>query len=269
VASRSPRAAALAGRAGQVYRAARRRPVLTAAIAAGAGVLVAGGVLAGVLGSAPSPAGGSGARRPAAGSLSGRAVRAQVVAALRSARGDIVAVRAPGAYYPRTWVWPAVPGAGRLEHDVSARMKPGTAKLTSVVETAYRTPAAGNPASACRWLSIDYASRTYERLNSTKCATAAPGAWAEQLIRDAAAGEFTVVGRATLGGQPAIELQVAGAAGRIPLWVSARSLLPVASRAPVAGDGPVGRQTFEFLAPGPASLQTVPASIPAGFREGS
>jgi hypothetical protein len=94
------------------------------------------------------------------------------------------------------------------------------------------------------------------------------------LIRsDIAAGGWTVVGRDTIDGQPAVELNLAGSAQPASadlLWVNAQTYLPIQASASKGGppgvdDGLV--TTYRFLDDTPDNQKNLTTPIPAGFTE--
>ena len=101
-----------------------------------------------------------------------------------------------------------------------------------------------------------------------------PEQQATRLRAAVAAGKLTVVGRATIDGQPAIELRSGSVrSGVQEIWISPASYLPVREIDTAPGQSPASPQSirndYTWLPGTPANLRllSIAAAIPAGFTK--
>jgi hypothetical protein len=133
-----------------------------------------------------------------------------------------------------------------------------------------RAQSAGIEATDGRLIDVEYASRSWSDQPDTCIAVTQP-ADAEEIRGDIASGDWTVVGRDEIDGQPALELNIGGPgqpASADRLWVDAQTFLPIQASAdkgglPGADDSFV--TIYRFLNDTPANEKNLTTPIPAGF----
>jgi hypothetical protein len=284
-------------------RRARRRRVRRVT---GAGVVACAAAVA-IAATAPWAGGSPRPRTPPPAALPSAASLGQaMLTASSAASGDIVysteASTVSGHLVDtyQDWNWPAqpVPGQQARWRERYAQTIRGSAKLLFPVEdftASYRSPpvTANVPAQLttkvpARITMVCYAGSSGCAMGSTGIPA---GTWAEfgyqltafdvasgvgaggmfspaALARGIARGQWRVLRRTRLDGQPAIVLTFAASGpigGLLPLllWVSARSYLPVKYRGGSGGTTSAG--TFAYLRPSPASLALFQVPIPRGY----
>jgi hypothetical protein len=262
-------------RAGTRWRlAAACAAVVTAAAVTAAALTVArpdtGGRV--VAGHATMPGGRPGQVGPPA--LQTAAVQAAVLASVTSAGGDVLYVqRSDGqdaVLDTQEWFWPSNPAPGRQVHMLAI-----TADGMEIEDTFYATArdqyTAGStgPVITGTELIIDPHSKTWSIQQGTTIRPQLPQATSAALLRQyIAAHVWTVIGRSSLAGQPAIELGTAGPDGlRELLWVNARTDLPM-RQVKENWNGPGSRLQYdiEYLPATPANLAKLTPAIPPGYK---
>jgi hypothetical protein len=271
-----------------------RRPrlaLLLTAMAAAAGLLIT--LLPGSgsprSSSPPGPAG-----LPTAGSL-GRAM----LTAFNAARDDIEYSTEVGITKGvtvdvyRDWSWPAQPAPGQLQHDrtlFSQRTpKSPAVNLAEDNEVSFITPRAGVATVRGQSTMVCYTgpgqtgcgdgqtntpAGTWSRVSGKVLVSTDIGAGGmlspASLARGIAAGQWRIVRRTRLEGQPAIELSETSH-GRdviepLPtlLWVNARTHLPIRMVNGV-GSTSVTRDEWAYLPPTAANLKLLDVHIPPGY----
>jgi hypothetical protein len=118
-------------------------------------------------------------------------------------------------------------------------------------------------------LIIDPHSKTWSIQQGTTIRPQLPQATSAALLRQyIAAHVWTIIGRSSLAGQPAIELGTAGPNGlRELLWVNARTDLPM-RQVKENWNGPGSRLQYdiEYLPATPANLAKLTPAIPPGYK---
>jgi len=135
-----------------------------------------------------------------------------------------------------------------------------------------RAQRAGIQATDGRLIDVEYASRSWSDQPGTCIAVTQPTD-AQQIRSDIASGDWTVVGRDNIDGQPALELSIGGHDQPVSadvLWVDAQSFLPLQASAdkggsPGADDSFV--TTYRFLSDTHANQHNLITLIPAGFTQ--
>jgi hypothetical protein len=133
-----------------------------------------------------------------------------------------------------------------------------------------RGQSGGIQATDGRLIDVEYASRSWSDQPDTCLAVTQP-ADAAQIRSDIASGRWTVLGRDTIAGRPAVELSLRGQTGSGDLlWVDAQTFLPIRASAikgglPGAGVGLV--TTYQFLSASPYNQKNLITPIPAGFTQ--
>ncbi|HSS11498.1 MAG TPA: hypothetical protein VLL25_16555 [Acidimicrobiales bacterium] len=133
-----------------------------------------------------------------------------------------------------------------------------------------RGQSGGTQATDGRLIDVEYASRSWSDQPDTCLAVTQP-ADAAQIRSDIASGGWTVLGRDTVDGRPALELSLRGQHGSADLlWVDAQTFLPIRASAnkggaPGADDSLV--TTYRFLSATPGNQKNLITPIPAGFTQ--
>jgi hypothetical protein len=146
------------------------------------------------------------------------------------------------------------------------------AQIDSPKPPPIRGQSAGIQATDGRLIDVEYASRSWSDQPDTCIAVTQP-ADAEQIRSDIASGDWTVVGRDNIDGQPALELSIGGHDQPVSadlLWVDAQTFLPIQASAdkgglPGADDSFV--TSYRFLSDTPANQKNLTTPIPAGFTQ--
>ncbi|MGP7996482.1 MAG: hypothetical protein ACLPKI_03960 [Streptosporangiaceae bacterium] len=235
--------------------------------------------------------------RPAAGP----SLRARLLAAIQTARGDILATQVqlsgPGEAGPGsgtghgqtlTYPWYPRPGQQVKVHTLSWG---SDGKLGKDFEYVFTMPAgsagtSSNPIDSSVWGGADLnvagafiavfpATHTWGEWRHLAL-TVGLSADAAGIRRAISQGRLTVIGHAVLGGRPVIELGVTVPPGRgapvqvstAELWVDAATYLPV-RQVLVFSDGKRDQADYTFLPPTAANLATLRPVIPAGYHRTS
>ncbi len=135
-----------------------------------------------------------------------------------------------------------------------------------------RGQSGGTQATDGRLIDVEYTSRSWSDQPDT-CIPVTQPTDAARIRSDIAAGGWTVLGRDTIDGQPAVELNLGGSAQPASadlLWVNAQTYLPIQASAnkggsPGADDGLV--TTYRFLSNTPDNQANLTTPIPAGFTQ--
>jgi hypothetical protein len=266
------------GRPGRAARPRRspgllqQRPLRVSLIAAAAAAIA----VALTLTLAGSPrAGGHGVPPPS--------LRTRLLAAIDSARADILVVRTPGGR-GGNWVSPWYPRPGQQVRvrDLGFDDRGIPAKD---IEYIFRFPAADNGGgrfdNPIDWgalsvagtiIEVDHATRTWGEWHHANMYLGFPVNPAG-IRRELASGSLHLIGRTTLRGRPAIELgMTTSSASRGPLrvttahlWVDARTYLPMRELLKFS-DGKQDLSDFTFLPPTAANLAKLKPVIPAGYH---
>jgi hypothetical protein len=269
----------------------RRRPGARWRLAAAcAAVVTAAAVTAAVLtvarpdtggrvatGHATMPGGRPGHARPPAlqtPALQTAAVQAAVLASVTSAGGDVLYIqRSDGqdaVLDTREWFWPSNPAPGQ-----QVRMLAITADGMEIENSFYATPrdqytaGSAGPVITGTQLIIDPRAKAWSIQQGTTIRPQLPQATSAALLRQyIAAHVWTVIGRSSLAGQPAIELGTAGPNGlRELLWVNARTDLPMRQlKENWNGPGSTLQYDIEYLPATPANLAKLTPAIPPGYK---
>ena len=225
-----------------------------------------------------------------------------MLTAFDAATGDIVYQRQLGIVHGvvadeyQLWTWPAQPAPGRqaLMRDVYARRIPASAKALTLAEDyglAYATPAPGALSEkfqltmvcypgpgGCGWGRTQTPAGTWSRASFRSASITtdvAPGSELNPaaIAREIITGQWRIVGRTRLDGQPAIELRESRTGALLPrnpqpvpglLWVNARTHLPI-RWITGAGTSSVTQQDYEYLPPTPANLALLQVPIPRDY----
>ena len=225
-----------------------------------------------------------------------------MLTAFNAATGDIAYERQLGILHGvvedeyQLWTWPAqpVPGQRALMRDVYAQRTPGSARaLTLAVDygLVYTAPAAGARserfqltmvcypgAGGCGWSGMQTPAGTWSRASFRSASITtdvAPGSELNPaaIAREIITGQWRIVGRTRLDGQPAIELRETRTGALLPrnpqpvpglLWVNARTHLPI-RWITGAGTSSVTQQDYEYLPPTPANLALLQVPIPRDY----
>jgi hypothetical protein len=251
-------------------RPARLRPVRLTVTAGVAAAVAAAVVLVAAL------AGGSVGR--IGNPVPPRSVSARLLAAISSARGDIL--RAGGL-----WVAPWYPRAGQQVrvHELGVAADGVPVKDNEYI---FRFPAgraAGHDTNPIDWgalsvtgtlITIDHARHTWGEWPHSSIYLALPLS-AAGIRAEISSGLLHVIGPATLHGHPAIELTLAPGPQTGPLqvttarlWVSATTYLPMRQLLKFS-DGRQDVTDYTFLKPTPANLAKASPPIPAGYHRTS
>jgi hypothetical protein len=131
---------------------------------------------------------------------------------------------------------------------------------------------AGAQATDGRLIDVEYASRSWSDEPDTCMAVTQPTD-AAQIRNDIASGGWTVVGRDTVDGQPALELSWGDHAqlgSADLLWVDAQTFLPIQASTKKGGAPGVDESlvtTYRFLSDTPDNRKNLTTPIPAGFTQ--
>jgi hypothetical protein len=280
------------GLAGPVWSPGRRlRPRLVMSI--GAVAAAAGLAIVLLLGTASPGTGRAGQQGlPSAASV-GRAM----LTAFDSANGDILYETQTGLYrgvtvdQSKSFAWPLapVPGQPARMRNIFSQPAVHTAKPLKLTEDwgmSYTAPASGAMArglltmvcyagtgqTACGYGNINTPAGTWSRNGnqSVESTDVGPGGFLSPaaLAREIAQGEWRVLRRTWLDGQPAIELAETpkGELRPLPvlLWVNARTHLPLRWIIQPGTPG-ASQQDFAYLPPTPANLALLRVPIPPGY----
>jgi hypothetical protein len=271
---RRPRAAGRRRPGTRWQLAAACAAVVTAAAVTAAALTVArpdtGGRV--TTGHATTPGGRPGQAGPPA--LQAAAVQAAVLASVTAAGGDVLYVQRAGspdaALDTQEWFWPSNPAPGQ-----QVRMLAITADGLEIENTFYATArdkytaGSAGPVITGTQLTIDPQAKIWSIQQGTTIRPQLPQATSAALLRQyIAAHVWTVIGRSSLAGQPAIELGTAGPNGlRELLWVNARTHLPMRQlKENWNGPGSTLRYDIEYLPATPANLAKLTPAIPPGYK---
>jgi hypothetical protein len=256
--------------AGVRPRSARLRPVRLTVTVGVAAVVAAAVVAAAAL--AGGRAGGPGSPGPP------RSVSARLLAAISSARGDIL--HAGGL-----WVAPWYPRAGQQVrvHELGVAADGMPVKDNEYIFRFPDSRAAGHDINPIDWgalsvtgtlITIDHARHTWGEWPHSSIYLALPLS-AAGIRAQISSGLLHVIGPATLHGHPAIELALAPGPQDGPLqvttarlWVSAATYLPMRELLKFS-DGKQDLTNYTFLKPTPANLAKVSPVIPASYHRTS
>ena len=225
-----------------------------------------------------------------------------MLTAFNAATGDIVYQRQLGIVHGavvdeyQTWDWPAqpVPGQQAVERSVYAQRVPYPAGALTLASDWAVSYAAARPGArsqtfqltmlcypgtgGCSWGGMQTPNGTWSsaRFRSAAIGTElgpggdfSPAAIAREIIT----GQWRIVGRTRLDGQPAIELRETRTGSLLPrnpapvpglLWVSARTHLPM-RWITGAGSSSVTQQDYVYLPPTPANLARLRVPIPRDY----
>jgi hypothetical protein len=222
-----------------------------------------------------------------------------MLTAYSAAARDIIYQREIGVVHGRVmdeyqiWDWPAQPVFGQraLERDRYAQRTPASVKALTLVEDSTVVYTIPWPATrsetlqvtdvcypgtgGCGWGGALTPNGTWSRasIRSAPMTSAlAPGEFLNPatIAHGIIAGQWRVVGRTRLGGQPAIELSETskGKDRLLPLpvllWVNARTYLPIRCTSGV-GSASVSEWDYAYLPPTPANLALLRVPIPRGY----
>ena len=210
------------------------------------------------------------------------ALRTRLLAAIDTASGDILYAHGGPAPGGGTWQWPAYPQPGQEVHfHVLGLGSDGTVFKDG--EYSFRMPSGNDPASS--YLSdLDQGGL---RLSGTLLAVNhfrhVWGVWHGHFIlgfgldpagirAEIANGQFSIVGRAELHGQPAVELEIkVPASNEAPphvtaerLWVDATTYLPMRQYLRMS-NGEQNITDYTYLPPTPGNLAKLRPQIPPGY----
>jgi hypothetical protein len=153
--------------------------------------------------------------------------------------------------------------------DLSPSGKPIDAYI--VTETAHRTVSIHVSYQHRTWSKTTYPFGSASSPRSPGPVSETPEQAAAALRAEVAGGKMTLVGRATVDGQKAIELKQDTAQGLLDMWVSPATYLPIRTIATAPGVSQASdqaiRDDYTWLPDTPANLRLVTAAdaIPAGF----
>ncbi len=264
-----------------------RRPI-RAGLLLGAAVATAAGATAVAvtvtLASSPAARGGPAAVAPGGGApAAGPALRARLLAALDTARSDILFAGGP-SHDSGMWASPWYPRPGQqVRVRILGRNAAGVPAKDA--EYIFAMPAGGGAASGYTdpidWggltvtgtvLVVDHAAHTWGEWPHSSITFGLPLTPAG-IRSEIARGQLRVIGRTELRGRPAIELGMSltsapGAAVHVTtarLWVNAGTYLPM-RQALRFSDGKQDVTDYAFLPPTPANLANLSPVIPAGYH---
>jgi hypothetical protein len=193
----------------------------------------------------------------------------------------------------RDWSWPAQPVPGQLQHDRTL-FSERTPKSPAVIlaednEISFVTPRAGvttvrgqitvvcylGAGAACGYSSTNTPAGMWSQVSGTVLNAPDIGSGGmlspASLARGIATGQWRIMHRTRLKGQPAIELRETSHGPDVIeplptlLWVNARTHLPIRMVNGV-GSANVTVNEWAYLSPTPASLALLQVHIPAGYR---
>jgi hypothetical protein len=226
---------------------------------------------------------------PAAGLPSAASVSKAMLASFQAASGDILYEWQIGIHHGavvdeyRDWFWPGqpVPGQQARERETVAQTTPGSGRPLSLTEdwgAVYSTPVTAKTsvllttvcfaAEGCGYDSTQTPGRTWSRVllrTQPGLSDISPGSPFNpaMLAQAIARGQWRILRRTRLDGQPTIELSETAKGPVIPLpqllWVNARTYLPLRCTGPDATLG------FAYLPPTRANLAALQVPIPRGF----
>jgi hypothetical protein len=235
----------------------------------------------------PGPvAGGSpaGARLPSAAS-----VGKTMLASFDAATGDVLYEQQIGFHHGevvdeyRDWFWPGQPAPGQQgwERETYAQIGPRPAKRLPLVEdwgVVYSAPVTAKTtitltmvcyaAEGCGYGNTQTPGGTWSRVSlrqPPETSGLGPGGLFNPavLAQQIAEGQWRIMGRTRLDGQPTIELNETPSGDLEPLpehlWLNARTYLPLLCTSPVDS------QEFAYLPPTRANLALLAVPIPRGF----
>lgn len=192
----------------------------------------------------------------------------------------------------RDWSWPAQPVPGQLQHD-RTHFSERTPKSPAVIlvednEISFVTPRAGvatvrgqitmvcylGTGNSCGYGSTNTPAGTWSQASGTVLNDPDIGAGGmlspASLAQGIAAGQWRIMHRTRLKGQPAIQLRETSHGGNVIeplptlLWVNARTHLPVRMVNGV-GSANVTVDEWAYLPPTPANLALLRVHIPPGY----
>jgi hypothetical protein len=255
-------------------RPARRRRTVTALVATAAAAGVAAAGLAGFGGHAPRHSPAPAAQAPTSPEVQTAAYVVKHMDAALNANTAVLNVisHAPDSQTGRPVIdetWTTTLSNTSRSEELSQTGQPVTGAVLTI--TAHRTVSITINYRNRTWRTVTYpfgsavAARTPAPLPQT------PLQQATMLRAQVKAGQVSVAGRATVDGQTAIHLTEHLAGGRINLWVSPTTYLPIreidtAPGVPLTSDKAI-RDDYRWLPATAANLRliTAAAAIPAGF----
>jgi hypothetical protein len=203
-------------------------------------------------------------RHPQAGPTADRAMQSAILTAFDGLAGDILHVHTVGGGPARaqdTWYSPWWPSGG--QHVRMRSYVPGQQD----VEFVYDQPSSASALSVNgEAFDVEYGTRTWSDQKSTRIAVK-PQSGSPAIIRKQIdAGNYSVAGKAEIGGRPAIELvgQDPTGLGTVHMWLDATTYTLLKASFDDQSGGTV-TSTYTFLAPTAANLAKLRPVIPAGF----
>lgn len=255
------------------YRKARRPVTIRRAgpaLIAGAAAVTVGVVGVSALSGHPQSRGTQAATRPLAHPRIQTA--AYVVDHMRAAMNANTAVEAVLEHAPDSQtgkptfeeIWSIHGGDTDRIANLSPSGKPIDAYI--VTETAHRTVSIHVSYQHRTWSKTTYPFGSASSPRSPGPVSETPEQAAAALRAEVAAGKMTLVGRATVDGQKAIELRQDTAQGLLDMWVSPATCLPIRTIATAPG---VSQASDQAIRDDSANLRLVTAAdaIPAGFTQ--
>jgi hypothetical protein len=209
-------------------------------------------------------------------------LRARLLAAITSARRDILVTHWPGITQEREWAWPWYPRPGQAVRVRIQEFFPSGPEVKDLVYsfTMPRHPVTRFP-GPITWGTLTVPG-TYIVINHMRHTW---GAWHHvtfdvalpldpaAIQREVISGRLSVLGQATYAGHRAVKLNIALPARhtqsiyatRAILWVDAKTYLPLHQLLQLS-DGERFPADYTFLPPTAANLAVLHPRIPAGYR---
>jgi outer membrane lipoprotein-sorting protein len=165
------------------------------------------------------------------------------------------------------WSYPIQPQAGQKVH-IRSVLVPSNPNDKSEAEYIYIEPSGAKAMLPTKTeiIFVQYGNRTWSDTTAL-VASQTPAASLQELRESIATGDFTAARKTELNGQTVLELTAhyndAGKQSEQTVWVDPATYLPVQTLSD--GSGIKVKVDYEFLAPTPANMAELKATIPPGF----
>jgi outer membrane lipoprotein-sorting protein len=245
--------------------------ISVAALAVTAGVVVGLGVT-GTPSARPQPA------APHAGTAVATPgeLRNAILTAFNGVGGDVFYIKITEIYpgkksqwngVEQDWSYPIQPQAGQQVH-IRSVLVPSNPNDKSDTEYIYTEPSGAKAMLPTKTeiIFVQYGNRTWSDTTAL-VASQTPAASLQELRESIATGDFTAARKTELNGQTVLEVTAhyndAGKQSEQTVWVDPATYLPVQT---LSDEGGIKiKVDYEFLAPTPANMAELKATIPPGF----